>query len=192
MPGKSTIRSADRPRQSGFTLVETMATLAVAAILLTAAVPPMQDFIVRNRMSTEVNTFIASAYLARSEAVKRLQSVVICSANSTRSNCSGSDEWVSGWIVFADLNNNGRVDSGEPILQRSALPGGLSVKGTRDLYSYNPNGQLNNHPVSGQVPNGHNEFCNPDEIANTREVWLSNEGRVRVNQMTTAGCPVEG
>ena len=62
-------RFTQKHRHEGFTLLEVLTSLTVASILLTAAVPAMQDFIIRNRMSTEVNTFLASMYLARSESV---------------------------------------------------------------------------------------------------------------------------
>ena len=106
-------RSIRNHRGRGFTLMETLITLAVASIILTAAVPAMQDFVVRNRMSTEVNTFIASLYLARNEAVKRSQDVKICPTTDNK-NCSGGNIWGGvdssgtpiGWMVFQDINNN--------------------------------------------------------------------------------------
>src|SRR3569833_2595006 len=64
--------------QRGLTLIEAMITLAIAAILLTWAVPSLQDFITRNRMSTEVNNFVAAHNVARSESVKRLQNISLC------------------------------------------------------------------------------------------------------------------
>jgi type IV fimbrial biogenesis protein FimT len=175
--------------QGGLTLVETLTTLAVASILLTAAIPPMQDFVIRTRMSVEVNNFIASTYLARSEAVKRLQNVVLCSSDSAQSSCSGSSDWESGWIVFVDLNNDGAVSAGEPILQQnSTLPSHFRIIGNQALFSYNSTGKLNNNPITGLTPAGHNKFCDTDDVANTRNVYLSNEGRVRVDQLSTLGC----
>ena len=103
------------------TLVETMVTLAVAAILLTAAVPPMQGFIVRNQMSTEVNTLVGALYLARSEAVKRLQNVVVCPTTDSV-NCAPATDWTPGWMVFSDPNNNGVV-----YIAMYALSYGMSV-----------------------------------------------------------------
>src|SRR3569623_3303086 len=96
-----------RPR--GFTLVESVSTLAVAAILVTIAVPSMRDFGARNRMTTELNTLVASMYLARSEAVKRLQNVKVCPANTTFTGCTGRNAWESGWMVFVDVNNDDTV-----------------------------------------------------------------------------------
>jgi len=179
-------RLTQKHRHEGFTLLEILTSLAVTSILLTAAVPAMQDFIIRNRMSTEVNTFVASLYLARSEAVKRLQNVVLC-ASTTLSDCSGSNDWESGWIVFVDNDKNGGVSSGETILQRnSALPNRFKIIGNQNSFAYDPTGQL--YKLGLSLPNGNNKFCDTGNIANTRAVYISNEGRVRVNQLTTSGC----
>lgn len=42
----------------GFTLIELLVTLAVAAILLTVAVPNFQMFVVNNRMASQANDII--------------------------------------------------------------------------------------------------------------------------------------
>lgn len=175
-------RLSHRP-QGGFTLVETMITLTIASILLTAAVPPMQDFITRNRMSTEVNTFIASLYLARSEAVKRMQDVRVC-PTTTYTSCTGGTDWQVGWMVFADIDQSGDFTPGDVVLQQNqALPSRFQIVGNagRPTAVFQPDGQ-----ASGT--NNTFEFCDDDEVANTRQVILSNEGRVRVNQLTTSGC----
>ena len=56
----------------GFTLIELMITLAVAAILITAALPSFNEFIKNNRLTTQANNFIATLNLARSEAPARI------------------------------------------------------------------------------------------------------------------------
>lgn len=168
----------------GFTLIETMTTLAVASVLLTAAVPPMQDFVTRNRMSTEVNTFIASLYLARSEAVKRMQNVQICPANSDFTACVISEDWEDGWMVYADLDQNGDFDPDvDTILQQNpGLPDRFKITGNQQSFAYDATGKLL------ALTNGHYDFCDTGDVAQGRRVTVSPEGRVRVNQLTTADC----
>lgn len=179
------IFSLPRRRHGGLTLVETMITLAVASILLTAAVPPMQDFITRNRMSTEVNAFMAALYLARSEAVKRVQNVKICPANADFSACTGSTDWEGGWMVFVDAADDGVVISGiDTVLEQNpALPARFQIIGGigRAAAIFRPDGQ-----AAGS--NNTFTFCDTGNVANTRKVILSNEGRIRVVQLTAAGC----
>ncbi len=170
-------------RQRGFTLVEAMIALAVAAIILAWAVPSLQDFITRNRMSTEVNYFTASLYFARSEAVKRLQNTVIC-PTTNGSSCSGTSNWHAGWMVFSDTNGNNTVDTaaGETVLQQNpALPSRFQATGARNVIVFQPNGQSA----------GSNDtfiFCDSGSVAESRSIVLSNEGRVRSNKLGIFGC----
>lgn len=180
----ATAQYTRRPRQRGLTLVETMATLAVAAILLTTAVPSLQDFLTRNRMSTEVNTFMASLYLARSEAVKRLQNVKVC-PTTDYSTCSGTD-WEPGWMVFLDINDDGVVNGSDAVLQQNpALPARFRIIGDigRPYAEFQPTGQAGGF-------NNTFEFCDTGKVAKTRKVYLSDEGRIRVEKLTTTGCAV--
>lgn len=161
-----------------------MITLTIASILLTAAVPPMQDFITRNRMSTEVNTFIASLYLARSEAVKRMQNVKICPTTNYTS-CTGDTNWEPGWMVFLDVNNDDIVTPGADVVlqQNPALPSRFKIIGNQQSFAYDSTGKLFNPGT-----NGNYKFCDTDSVAQARKVTVSREGRVRVDQLTTSGC----
>ena len=62
-------------KRNGFTLIELMVTLAVAAILLTIGVPSFQYILQSNRVSTQTNELITGISAARSEAVRRNQDV---------------------------------------------------------------------------------------------------------------------
>lgn len=55
----------------GFTLVELMVTLAVAAIALTIAVPSFQSVFQSNRLVSQANELVTAINLARNEAIKR-------------------------------------------------------------------------------------------------------------------------
>lgn len=111
-----------RPRDRasrGFTLIELMVTISVAAVLLGIATPSFRDMAIRNRLSGYTNDFIATVNYARSEAVRRGAQVAIC-RSSDGATCSGS--WSDGWIVFANLDNDSPavIDTGgtpEPLLK---------------------------------------------------------------------------
>jgi prepilin-type N-terminal cleavage/methylation domain-containing protein len=98
----------------GFTLVELMITLAVAAILFSIATPGLTTFIQNNRMVTQVNELNTSLSIARSEAVKRNENITICPGNGD-DGCTGS--WQDGWIVFIDENSDGAVANVADILR---------------------------------------------------------------------------
>lgn len=75
----------------GFTIVELMITIAVAAILLVIAIPSFTNIINTNRLNTAANAMVAALNNARLEAIKRNGSVQFCSNSDTSNNGSVSD-----------------------------------------------------------------------------------------------------
>ena len=92
-------------RSRGFTLIELMITLVLAAIILTLAVPGFQDIIRNNRAATQANELVTALGLARSEAVKRGARVSLC-PSTDQASCTGGADWSNGWIVFLDTAAN--------------------------------------------------------------------------------------
>lgn len=92
----------------GFTLIEMMMTLSIAAILITVALPSYNTFTQNSRITTQTNKIVAAIALARGEAAKRGTRVVLCRTNDygdADPDCSGSGgtakDWSNGWLVFA-------------------------------------------------------------------------------------------
>lgn len=124
---------------SGFTLIELMVTLSVAAILLTVGVPGFQDFIKANSLSSRANTFVADLILARSEAINRSGRVTICKSNDL-SSCATSGGWEQGWIIFYDpADPRGSLDpGGNDRLIRATGPasGRITIRGNSNVASH--------------------------------------------------------
>jgi type IV fimbrial biogenesis protein FimT len=115
--------------QRGFTLVELMVVLTITAILLGLAVPSFKRMIQSSTISSNVNTFLADMRFARSEAIRLGGAVVMCRSDAPEANtptCGatgsgpGGNGWVSGWIVFQDLDNNGDRAAADPLLRVQA------------------------------------------------------------------------
>lgn len=131
---------------NGFTLVELMVTLAVAAILMTVAIPSFQNTIRMNRLSTQTSHIMTALNIARSEAIRRGVSVSVCSSlNSTACRSAATaGNWSGGWIVFSDINGDGDVDVDDGVLKVwNALSGAATLtetnnSGTSGTISYSP------------------------------------------------------
>lgn len=63
----------------GFTLVELMVTIAVAAILIMIAVPNFSSIVNANRLTTAADAVVGGLNVARMEAIKRNSGTQFCS-----------------------------------------------------------------------------------------------------------------
>lgn len=86
-------------RAHGFTLLELLVTIAVAAILLAIAVPSYLAMVQRNTIAANANDLVGDFNYARSEAVARGRPVYICQS-ADQLQC-GDGDWKDGWIIFA-------------------------------------------------------------------------------------------
>ena len=86
----------------GFTLVEVMVTMSVAAILTATAVPAFKSFLQNDRAMTQSTSLVLSLNIARSEAIKQDISGGVSVCPSTNGlTCSGASTWEQGWIVLS-------------------------------------------------------------------------------------------
>lgn len=75
-------------REQGFTLVELVITLVVAAVLFSVAIPSFNNLINSNRLTTGTNALVGALNTARMEAIKRNGSVQFCSGSATTNTTS--------------------------------------------------------------------------------------------------------
>jgi len=117
-------------RASGFTLIELMVTLAIAVILTTVAVPSFRSVIQDNRLTTTANTLVTTVTLARSEAVKRGQTVSV----EPRS----SSDWNTGWEVWVDKGGSDEV----LLWTYAPLGNGSSISSSATTVQYEASGRV--------------------------------------------------
>jgi type IV fimbrial biogenesis protein FimT len=86
-------------RYKGFTLIELMITVAIAAIVLAYAIPSFTTQMANNRSAALGEDFATAVNYVRSEAVKRRTRVSLC-ASSNGTSCTGA--WTDGFIAFVD------------------------------------------------------------------------------------------
>ena len=117
-------RTAERRNgDEGFSLVELLATIAVAGVLLGLALPSLGRLTGESRIGALSNDFVGALQTARSEAIKRARPVAACASTAplvAEPACDSTD-WTTGWIVYADETGATGRDAGDPlIVQREA------------------------------------------------------------------------
>lgn len=168
---------------SGFTLIELMVTVAIIAILAMLAAPSFNEAILSNKLASFANNFVASATLARGEAVKRNATVKMCSSSSGAA-CATSGGWQQGWIVFNDLDDDGTLDSNETLIQRQqALAADYSFTGNANSIAF--------QSVGVGTTAATLKLCRATPTAGNqeRDIKVSATGRVSVAKTTTGVCP---
>ena len=171
--------------EAGFTLIELMVTLAVAAILLAIAVPNFITFIQNNRLTSQGNDLVTALNYARSEAIKRGVRVTVCSRSSDTACVGAGADWTNGWLVFVDTNGDGDV-GGEAVLQvRRPLE---NVNTLTSAVAF-PRVTYQNSGFSGFA--GTLRLCDARGTASARAIVMSPQGRVRTGPLAAEGltCP---
>lgn len=84
----------------GFTLIELMITLIVAAILVAIAAPSFTNLILNNRSEGLGEELAAVLQGTKAEAVKRGRRVSLCASNNDGTACAG--DWSNGWLMIVD------------------------------------------------------------------------------------------
>ena len=103
------------PDVAGFTLLELMITLTILVILITVVVPSMGGILAKTRVRSASSALYMAMVKARSEAVKRNNSVSVVSI---------SCDWASGWQI-KDVNN--AVISQQGAIKGISIPCGGST-----------------------------------------------------------------
>ncbi len=105
----------------GFTAIELLITIAIAAILVSLALPSMRVFVQNNRLRTEASEFFAAINLARTEAKANAGVATLCVSTNQSTCVVAATGWDKGWLakIWVDANGNGAVDAGEERILRA-------------------------------------------------------------------------
>ena len=161
----------------GFTLIELMVVIVIAAILLGIAVPSFQDATLSGKLRSYSNSLVASARQARSEALKRNATVTMC-VSSDGASCAGAGGWELGWIIYYT-----DADGDDVVLKvQEAATTGFKVNGTVTSINFQPGGLAS---TSAKFT-----VCRktPSVGSQEREVTLSATGRASTKKTEAGAC----
>ena len=107
-------------RNTGFTIIELMLTIAVAGVLLAVGVPSFVNMTKNNCLTNKTNSLISAFQIARSTAITERNDIILaakCMSDTEDNNgvadgsCATGDEYGPGVVVFRDIDGDNLADS---------------------------------------------------------------------------------
>lgn len=182
---------ASRPRcrgRDGMTLVELMAVLAIAAVLLAIAMPDFASMVRNYRVKAAATNLYVALEQTRAQAIARGTRVLLVPA------AADGITWRDGWIILEDRDGDRRPGEGDDIIaEHPALDQHITVSSVftaqrKPFYvAFNGAGRTCTDTSSVAARWGSFTLSDGD---NTRRIRISMLGRARICDPARddAGC----
>ncbi len=174
-----------RKNTSGFSLLELIVAISIAAVVLVVGVPSFRTTLDNQRMLSATNEMVMSMNLAQSEAIKRVAYVSICKSTDGATCGAAGANWNDGWIVFANatLTNLDSVGADDEIIRvNPALHESLSTSaiGTIDGFIiFRPSGTIG---TAAANLTGTLTICDERGAANARGLLVDPSGHWQISR----------
>ncbi len=176
--------------QRGLSLIEVLIAVAMAGLLMMLAVPSFQGMQARRSVAAAIATIESDFALARSEAIRRGNSVTICNS-ATGTECTGGAapnvDWTAGWIIYPEPPESTTTagtspPAPSPLRVQGPLPGIQSVRATDDHFTFRATGL-------GKATSDSLLITPQADASRTRKLCMSIAGRLRVASEGQTQCP---
>jgi type IV fimbrial biogenesis protein FimT len=169
--------------QQGFSLIELLMGLAIAAIVLLLVSPAFAALTESNHREAAANALVSAIRNARTLAITRNQAVVIHGING---------DWGQGWRIILDISGKGPEDSSNPLLVEHAGSARGAIVGNWPVRRYVRFSGIGEPQMPGRAfQAGTVHFCAVSEPVSQLQVVLAATGRVslRSDKAEQALCP---
>lgn len=133
-------------REGGFSLVELLVVIAVAAILLGFAAGDLRSLIRHQQLKAALSDLFGAIDLTRSQAITRGMRVYLA---------PHGEGWSGGWTVFVDKDGDGIPGEADeliavhgPVAKGIVIASGFTSPRTPDYIAYNSGGRSCSHASS--------------------------------------------
>lgn len=176
-------QNVSRNRQQGFTLLELIVTMGIAAIVMVIALPSLQSVVNNGRISSARDGVANAIKMARSEAVYSKIPTTIC-ASADQQSCSGTGDWDNGWIVFNDADADGELDAGDVLVDVFYGSGAVTIGAGSGggTITFQSSGVKTNVAVDSIG------FCDPNAELHGKSLSVGATGSLRYLGDGAAGC----
>lgn len=161
-------------KNTGFTLLELLFVVAIAAILLSFALPSFQATVQSNQLASCSNKVVTAIQFAKSEAITSRRTIHV--AQNTASTTQPA------FRVGEDTNGNNSIEDAELIQDFSCSGEGLTITAGSNFVSFNASG----FRADGL---GTMVFTTCNAVSNGKVLTLSTGGGLSTTDAASGGCP---
>ena len=154
-------------KELGFSLIELMITIAVAAIIMVIAVPNLSSFTTQMRVDNEISELQRLLLTTRNAAINSGQNATLCPLQADDS-CQNTIDW-TGRIGIVSIDGL--------IKEREAIQAGDKLDFSFNSVIYNPSGQLSNNNIGtfSYCPKGFSDFSRGIDLSLAGRAYLSSD-----------------
>lgn len=167
-------------RDYGFSLLELLMTIAVAALILTLGLPSFGALKARNAQRVELDALFHAVHHARKASIMRKEVVSLCPSRDGAT-CSPGRDWSGGFLVFAnsDRDEPPELDAGEVLLHQHRASESVNITANRRGFTL--------RATFLRATNGTLVVCDRAGRVTPRALVISYTGRPRVAERTPSG-----